>query len=591
MKMRILSILFLAVVVLAGASRAGAQTPAPMIFFTDLTGGPNSGGESVSGYAGAYVTIYGNNFGASQGTSTVSWNGQNCLRVLPATGSYTGWGMSYLWYQKIVVQLGSSCTAGAGNFVVTVNGVASTSPSMTVGGTTFNGSQFTVRSGNIYCIATTGSDSNTGKFPSCWASATHSGATMASGDITYVENGYSLTSNDAYLAAFSIIYGPFNPAVGLVAYPGATVTLGANGVGNQYGIRNPAIAGTFTGWTVAGMSLRGGSCTELAANNYRIVGNDMTCDGATGYAGNLLSSVTNWYIYGNNIHNIGASCQSNGNSCKLYHAVYFGDYSDSIDFGWNIVDPDPSHTGVAGCRGVQWHVTASTTLNEYDIHFHDNIIRNSICDGLNLATVNPGLGTVEVFNNVFYHNGTGPDPSGQESGYSCLYTNSQITPTVPVLVYNNSFYDCGSRGNSDESNGAFSITIPTKLTNNAVYSTSSSTEPYFSLISGACSLTSGSNNDWYGAGAPPCGANITGSLNVDPQFTSATSGATLNDLHPLSGSPLIDAGLTMPTLTYDHDGVGRPQGSAYDIGAYEYFTGGSTVQKPNPPTNLVVTVQ
>src|SRR5208337_2203565 len=74
--------------------------PAPKVFFTDIDGGANSGGETVGAYSGAYVTIYGNNFGLSQGTSTVSWNGLSCLRV-------ASWGATFLWYQKIVVQLGT----------------------------------------------------------------------------------------------------------------------------------------------------------------------------------------------------------------------------------------------------------------------------------------------------------------------------------------------------------------------------------------------------------------------------------------------------------------------------------------------------
>jgi len=56
-------------------------------------------------------------------------------------------------------------------------------------------------------------------------------------------------------------------------------------------------------------------------------------------------------------------------------------------------------------------------------------------------------------------------------------------------------------------------------------------------------------------------------------------------------SPAVDAGLTENTLTWDHKGVTRPQGSAYDIGLLKYFAGGSTVVKPNPPTNLSVVVQ
>ena len=164
-------------VALVIAGRASAQTQPPQIFFTDLDSGPNSGGEIVSGFAGAYVTLYGNFFGSSQGSSTVTWNGQNCVRVVGPTGSYGGWGAGYLWYQKLVVQLGSGCAAGTGNFVVTVNGVSS------------NGIPFTVRPGTIFFVSTSGSDGNAGTFSSPFATIPKCKTAMQAGDTCYLENG------------------------------------------------------------------------------------------------------------------------------------------------------------------------------------------------------------------------------------------------------------------------------------------------------------------------------------------------------------------------------------------------------------------
>ena len=70
----------------------------------------------------------------------------------------------------------------------------------------------------------------------------------------------------------------------------------------------------------------------------------------------------------------------------------------------------------------------------------------------------------------------------------------------------------------------------------------------------------------------------------------------LGDHHLTSASPAKDAGLTVlpnnsfvpnpgPTIGNDKDGVLRPQGTAFDIGAYEFFTGAGT-NRPNPPTNV-----
>jgi hypothetical protein len=63
------------------------------------------------------------------------------------------------------------------------------------------------------------------------------------------------------------------------------------------------------------------------------------------------------------------------------------------------------------------------------------------------------------------------------------------------------------------------------------------------------------------------GISSSGNLvGVDPLFVSASG---LN-FRLRTGSPAIDAGLRLSLVANDADGVGRPQGGGYDIGAYEY---------------------
>lgn len=532
-----------AVLFVTGALIAASQTPQPAVFFTDLSSGPNSGGDSQSGYTGAYVTLYGNYFGASQGSSSVTLNGSACARVV-------SWGTSWMWYQKIVVQLGPGCSSG--NFTVTTSAGAS------------NPVAFTVRPGNIYCISTSGNDGNNGKFPSgCWATLSNAMGNMQAGDTVYLENGVANTSVQAYSAVVNITGNPGgtpgNP-IAIVAYPGATATIGD--INNSpYAIRVPQIGDSPAYYVIAGLTIRGQEAIDAyAADHWWIVGNDMSC--TTGGIGCFHGNgATNLFLYGNNVHDIVGAV-------KLYHAIYFTTNTNHVWAGWNTVDPDPKHTGAAGCRGIQFYSTGGS--DQYDLHVHDNVIRNTICDGLNFATVNPDSGTVEAYNNVIYHSGTGPDPQGQLSDYSCVLLNSSGSPKTLATLSNNTLFDCGARGWSGIS-GAFNIGIPARLVNNVSYM-SSNVEAY---VNGSCSNLSGSNNNWYGNGPAPCSSNLTGNLSVDPGLVSTVSSSI--DLHLKSGSPMINAGAAVGGLSQDMTGILRPQGSANDIGAYEYFSGSGPV--------------
>jgi hypothetical protein len=85
-------------------------------------------------------------------------------------------------------------------------------------------------------------------------------------------------------------------------------------------------------------------------------------------------------------------------------------------------------------------------------------------------------------------------------------------------------------------------------------------------------------------------ANEPHGTTAQPFFVSYSPNNIKNNLHLQSGDTVaVDHGDSLTAyFTTDKDGVSRPQGSAWDIGAYEYQPASST---PAPPTNLTVVVQ
>src|SRR6202795_3643 len=67
------------------------------------------------------------------------------------------------------------------------------------------------------------------------------------------------------------------------------------------------------------------------------------------------------------------------------------------------------------------------------------------------------------------------------------------------------------------------------------------------------------------------GGTVSGNITSDPQFVNY-NGTALGDYHLQATSPAIDQGTTLNRASIDLDGGGRPIGSGYDIGCYEYGT-------------------
>jgi hypothetical protein len=549
------------VALLFGAIGAFAQTGPPRVFFTDLTSGPNTGGENNNG---TILTIYGRNFGVAQGTSTVSVGGG-------AVAAYLKWGgrstaaTSIAQLETISVAIGSA--AASGTVVVTTSGGASMCED------TKDSCQFTVRAGNIHCVSTSGNDSNAGNFPSsCWASIPKAAHTLAAGDIAYVQNGVTQTSVDNYNASLAITGGNGTTAspVALVVYPGATATIGTTSV--SYGIRTPAVAGSMSNWVIAGFQVLGHDGLDLVnVTGWRVINNNFSCPGGSGQSACMHTDTTTQYrFYGNYTHNVGDQA---GSIDKYFHANYYTTNSNHIWAAWNEVAPNPGHsTTSGGCRAIQFYSTGGA--NQFDLHVHDNWIHDAICDGLNFSTVDPSQGTVEAYNNVIWHVGTGPDPYNGSSNYSCVTAGGGGTSNV--LFYNNTLYDCGSRGTSDS--GALDPSGPyIAAYNNIVYQLSG--EFYINPNANSSALN-GSNNLYFGLGSGP--SQTAGNVNANPLLASV-----LTDFSLLVTSPAIGAGVSTHASTWDVSGGGRPNPPS--VGAYEYSTT-TTVQKPNAPTNLKVTV-
>jgi Right handed beta helix region len=142
----------------------------------------------------------------------------------------------------------------------------------------------------------------------------------------------------------------------------------------------------------------------------------------------------------------------------------------------------------------------------------------------------------------------------------------------------------GNRRQSSGGNAPSGIYIAgsnIKVYNNTVYN-----NEYIGIW---CASSSGQvkNNISYGnrdrAIHNPSGCSAANNLTSNPLFINAATG----NFRLQSGSTGINAGTNLsPDVFVDRDGVSRPQGAAYDIGAYEYSSGGEG--SLNAPSDLQV---
>ena len=521
--------------------RSTAAAGDPLLFFTDLESGPNTGGQDN---LGAFITIYGEGFGATQGNSTVTIGGTE-------VANYVIWGQDNgiaRDLDMIVVQPGPNAVSG--NIAITVNGQAS------------NALPFTVRSGNIYFVipgAPNADDTNPGTYAEPFETLYRPRQVMQSGDIVYIKGGVFNTADPAYPGWDAVLLlhtdtdpnGTVDRPVAYIGYPGDRPDISAindpqtlrRGIYMDEGLMYYIIANL--GFTQGLTPYEG--MLAMSGNGHRAVGNYFY-DGLASHALGIAGNSAHYQILGNLMRNNGP--QDNLEDGVGFYIQGFGTNQD-IDFGWNEIRDQ------RGRRAIQLfgHMDGDQMDN---IRIHDNLILSSLPlrNNILLGGSDGGtevLGTVYVYNNIIV---------GSEWGG--LRVND---PQGTVIIQNNVLYDNGTpgfEGNAQlyiERAGVDRITAQ----NNILYAESG--QNYYEFGPGADpSALNASHNLVYNAG--PCPVWEAVCINANPLFVNLASG----DFHLQPSSPAIDAGMDTDFAT-DYEGVIRPQGSSFDIGAYEYVTG------------------
>ena len=511
------------------------STSTPVLFFTDLTSGPDSGGQDN---LGAFITIYGEGFGVTRGTSTVTIGGAEVEK-------YVVWGQDNGYARDldmIVVQPGVDVTSG--NILVTVNGRTS------------NPLPFTIRSGQIYFVipgALNADDTNPGTYTEPFETIYRPRQVMQSGDIVYIKGGTFSEMDpgnpgwDAILIldADTAANGTLDHPIAYIGYPGDSPVF-ANPAARR-GILLDTSGQPREYYVLANLTFtQSWSPLPVTGIGHRVIGNYLY-DGAFDDSGTIgvNGDSSQIKILGNFLRNNGTP------DVKFHHGIYIGGFglNQDIEVGWNQVQ----HQN--GGRGIQLFGHMDGDFMD-DIRIHDNLISGSELNNIVLGGTDGGtevLGTVYVYNNIIVGAG---DPGLRVDD-----------PQGTVIIQNNVLYNNGTPGFDGNAQvyiqraGAGLIT----LQDNIVYAGSGQT--YFLFGSGiGPSVFNAANNDLvYSAGA--CPVWDSGCVNADPLFVNRATA----DFRLQAQSPAINAGINTGILR-DYVGTSRPQDGAYDIGAYEYIT-------------------
>jgi hypothetical protein len=532
-----------------------AADGAPLVLYTDLISGPNSGGENNKG---AYLSIFGKNFGTTgMGTTVRAFVGG----VEVGSYRYLGPSKGRPDIQQLTVQIGALGNPALGTALpiqVTVNGVASNTDQT-----------FMVNPGRILFVDNLkGNDRKaiigdithpfrhvqTSDLAGAWGEA-------QPGDIIVLRG----TGTDWTDVGFQNYFMRFRDKSG-------SAPTGASGTGAivvmGYPTEDAYIRGTLAGgqtrgcisaingesfpdmgqWAVIS-NLRvdcegydGPISQEIYGHHWRVVNNDLAASTAptsgptvprmAGITGNGTGSV--WL--GNHIHDI----QGSPEEC---HGIYI-DGDGSYEIAYNLIE------NIRSGNGFQIYVNGtngSSVAN--NVNFHHNLIHDVSKHGINLAD-NTRSGIV-IYDNLVYNT--------QRAG---IRFNTKTLGGAKI--YNNTFYATNLSGNSNYGTLTNDWTLPVgaaNLYNNIFWPANNR-----AYIAGEVALDalagSTGHNIFYGGSGPTLGSAV---ISADPKFVSASG----HNFHLAAGSPAIGAGVAGVTylVTTDHELATRGR-SSVDIGAF-----------------------
>lgn len=289
--------------------------------------------------------------------------------------------------------------------------------------------------------------------------------------------------------------------------------------------------------TGGGVYVRYATTTTLEANE--ILNNVGSSAGSGGEGGGIyLYGVTQADLLTNTIRGNEAAGHNFSGSGGGIYIFGFKAYLSG-----NLIDSNSAAPNWAG-HGGGVYVSTQT-----EAHLTRNIIISNTCASAKSGFLAPGGGIyvassdpVTLSNNLVARN-----TASSFGGGGGVYVD-HLAPVGPVLIANNTV--------ADNVNGGVQVNrnVTLTLTNNVIAGHTmgvTNKRPTSSTVLADTNLFSNTLD-------PITGTN---GIREDPLLTA--------DYRPHVGSPAIDAGLPIPWLTTDLDGNSRPEGSAYDIGAFE----------------------
>lgn len=526
---------------------------APTLNFSDITSGPKLGNTDGVG-SGAIVTVWGNNLGSSQGLSKVYVGNVEVTAIYywkDADGDLPGGPADLKTYhkmQEIAFSVPSSAVDGANTIKVIV------------GGLTSNTLPFTVRTGNIYFIKSTGNDTTgLGSWTSPWATlgGVLSGSPrLIPGDIVY-SVGIGSSSN-VEVGAVADLTGTLDNPYSVIVYPNTTGYMKATNAAFHNLAKGASPNKTSSNYVNFSKFTVSTSYQGFSTFGYsRVVGNNVTGIVPSGFSGWIGGSCADMAqplqcggqkILGNEIHGYGSVDGTDVSHHLYYITNRSGKTAPAYEIGWNY------HHDNTAYQGIHIYDTSSSSPWSGTFKIHHNVIKNQSGNAINLNS--PSFGDYEVYNNL-----TVLDAGYNPIGGSYINPGSALRIDIgssnsTCRVYNNTFYGYNAVNNltsgiTDYRNNlmvdnrgiAYFNYTPTTHSNNLFYSTGSTTQP-----------------SWATSEA----GHITG----DPVFTNQS----MYDFTLQSSSPAVDAGYDVSSVV-SYDFVGTARSVPVSIGAFEYFDG------------------